>query len=637
MPQTFYIESDEEIISVISRLRRSPSDENFFVFPKRALVLQSIVNLRLFQREAEKIGKRIIIVTQDEAGETLVKRAGLQSERYTDDFSRQQTHVELAPSAPEIKKGTPITRVDQAPLKSKDIGSTDFYSAPGAVASEPKQLRIRNASPEKLTSLNSKRVEETAPLKRADTSSMPFHPMVNIPLPEVEASAPLPSGKTFLSQGNEVQETRETAQSGREARLKSFFANKGVAPAAATTMPLPKAPTPVAAKSAPVVSKKVHGIFLLLGGISLLSLGGVIFFLFLSQAEVQVTPYKTTQSVDLQFEGRSDISNGEGNTLSVRLAEKDQSVALSLEATGTSTGTAQKARGTVVIANRFNTEVQTLIATTRIESPEGKVFRLAEGVTVPGMTSGQPGIVEVAVIADQTGSEYNIGSTTFTIPGFKGSPKYEKFSAQSSKPMMGGGSGTGSDVTVISKGDLDKAEMTAREQAKDEYIQAVEGELLPGERILKESLDIVPVSGSSLPLAGTAATSFEYKNTYKIRGFVFSEEAIKQKITSQGEETVSGILFRPTSVLLTYGEAVPDYDGKTVRLKTHASVVSESVIDRERLMTEILGKDEAGINVLLKSFPEVKRIKIVFKPQWFVSAIPSSKSRVTVLVEPGEE
>ncbi len=97
MPQTFYIENDEEIISVIGRLRRSSSEENYFVFPKRALVLQSIVNLRLFQREAEKLGKRIVIVTQDEAGMLLAEKAGLTAERYTDDFSRAAEHIELTP------------------------------------------------------------------------------------------------------------------------------------------------------------------------------------------------------------------------------------------------------------------------------------------------------------------------------------------------------------------------------------------------------------------------------------------------------------------------------------------------------------------------------------------------------------
>jgi len=86
-----------------------------------------------------------------------------------------------------------------------------------------------------------------------------------------------------------------------------------------------------------------------------------------------------------------------------------------------------------------------------------------------------------------------------------------------------------------------------------------------------------------------------------VRGFVFSEEIIKQKIAREGEEKIGGILFRPTSIALTYGEAVPDYDQKIVRLKTHATVTSESVVDRDTLLDKILGKDESDINTFRKS------------------------------------
>lgn len=55
MRETHYIDIDEEIISAVGRLRRSSQLENIFIFPKRALILQSIVNLRLLEREAKKI------------------------------------------------------------------------------------------------------------------------------------------------------------------------------------------------------------------------------------------------------------------------------------------------------------------------------------------------------------------------------------------------------------------------------------------------------------------------------------------------------------------------------------------------------------------------------------------------------
>src|SRR3990172_13434699 len=96
MPQTFYIETDEDIISVIGRLRKSPAEENIFVFPKHALVLQSIINLRLFQREAQKLGKKITIVSQDEVGKMLAEKSGILTRNYSEDFFRRDSHLELA-------------------------------------------------------------------------------------------------------------------------------------------------------------------------------------------------------------------------------------------------------------------------------------------------------------------------------------------------------------------------------------------------------------------------------------------------------------------------------------------------------------------------------------------------------------
>jgi hypothetical protein len=66
-------------------------------------------------------------------------------------------------------------------------------------------------------------------------------------------------------------------------------------------------------------------------------------------------------------------------------------------------------------------------------------------------------------------------------------------------------------------------------------------------------------------------------------------------------------------------------------------VISESVINRENFQKQILGKDEQGIDQVLTTFPEIKKIEIAFKPQWFTRTVPDAESRVTVLVEPGEE
>jgi len=72
-----------------------------------------------------------------------------------------------------------------------------------------------------------------------------------------------------------------------------------------------------------------------------------------------------------------------------------------------------KASGSIVIFNDFDENEQRLIESTRFQTPGGLVYRVQEPVTVPGQsTNGDgeviPGSIEVRVVADEPGSEYNI-------------------------------------------------------------------------------------------------------------------------------------------------------------------------------------------------------------------------------------
>ena len=84
-----------------------------------------------------------------------------------------------------------------------------------------------------------------------------------------------------------------------------------------------------------------------------------------------------------------------------------------------------KASGYIEIYNAYGAASQKLVAQTRFETKEGKIFRIQNSIIVPGakMISGSltPSSIRAKVVADSAGEEYNIGSSYFTIPGFKGS------------------------------------------------------------------------------------------------------------------------------------------------------------------------------------------------------------------------
>lgn len=75
---------------------------------------------------------------------------------------------------------------------------------------------------------------------------------------------------------------------------------------------------------------------------------------------------------------------------------------------------------------------QTLIATTRLQAPDGAIFRLRNQVVVPAN-----GSVEADVYADAVGAAGNIGSTTFVIPGLSDDAR-RFFTAQTVADFTGG-------------------------------------------------------------------------------------------------------------------------------------------------------------------------------------------------------
>src|SRR6267154_590890 len=72
-----YLEADEDITSAIDKLTKSSGTSVQIVVPKRSTMLQSIINLKLLKKAAEKGGKELVLVTNDRIASDLAGRVGL--------------------------------------------------------------------------------------------------------------------------------------------------------------------------------------------------------------------------------------------------------------------------------------------------------------------------------------------------------------------------------------------------------------------------------------------------------------------------------------------------------------------------------------------------------------------------------
>lgn len=72
-----YLEIDDEVTSVFDRMKQLKMNDVYLVVPKQAILLQSLVNLKILKSHAERAGKNIALVTNDSNGIHLAQQVGL--------------------------------------------------------------------------------------------------------------------------------------------------------------------------------------------------------------------------------------------------------------------------------------------------------------------------------------------------------------------------------------------------------------------------------------------------------------------------------------------------------------------------------------------------------------------------------
>lgn len=72
-----YIEIDDEVTTIFDRIRDLKQKNIYLVIPKRAIIFQSVVNLKILRRKSDDIGKTLSIITSDPNGSHLAGLVGL--------------------------------------------------------------------------------------------------------------------------------------------------------------------------------------------------------------------------------------------------------------------------------------------------------------------------------------------------------------------------------------------------------------------------------------------------------------------------------------------------------------------------------------------------------------------------------
>src|SRR4030042_867383 len=368
-----------------------------------------------------------------------------------------------------------------------------------------------------------------------------------------------------------------------------------------------------------------------------LVLAGASCFFYLSKASVEIWPKTDTLSLKTKLTIDKEVKEADftNKIIPGQIFEREKGITENFPASGKILKET-KAEGMIKIYNEYSVSPQVLVATTRFVSAEGKIFRTPTKITVPGghYEKGKliAGEVETKVIADQVGPEYNIGPTTFSIPGFAGSDKYTKIYAKSFQAMTGGFS---QETYQVTKEDLENAKNILTKKVKEEceaaFRTVVQTEKVSaGFSFFYDAVQTEIVETFSLAGAGDNVSNFNYQAKAKSSTLLFREEDfgnfIKDLLDNQVPE---GKQFYEPSLKT-------DKDPETINLKSGKIILSLDVsvktfpaINIPELKKNLQGKSLLESKIFLEEQSGVDKAEVELWPFW-VKKVPQNIDKINL-------
>lgn len=290
-----------------------------------------------------------------------------------------------------------------------------------------------------------------------------------------------------------------------------------------------------------------------------------------------------------------------------------------------------KSFGNITIYNNYSDAPQKLVKNTRFESLGGKIFRISDSVTVPGKTSSGPGAVTVSVTADANGPEYNIKSGRFTIPGFKGSPRYTGFYGESKSAMKGGENGK---TNSFSRDEIDNTDM----QLRSEIRELIKKDL---SSIYKKNFSpiydpsLISYTNNQEELLKTKDnkyTVFAVGKIILLKDDFLAKELAKKYLTKYSDQDVTLKDLSKLKLELATSTLTEGVEKISIKVTGTTSIVMN--INQDALKNELVNKNnnQTDFNAVLSKFTEINQAVPKISPFWS-KTFPKNINKIDIIIK----
>lgn len=574
---TIYIDVDDEITTIIDKVQASPSRIVALVLPKRAAVVQSVVNMKLLKRTADNAKKNVVLITSESGLLPLAGAVGM----------HVASSLQSKPMVPPAPAGA-IPSPEDGDLDPTDFDTDAEAGTPVGELAPPTAFK---PSDDEL---------ETIQLEDDDTSD--------------ESAA----GRGAAAAGTGAAATG--AASGAN------LANANLGGGGASK--------PKKNKGLKVPDFNRFRLLLVFGVLALVCLGtlGYVAAVVLPKATVTLktdsSDVQTNETVTLDpAQPELDV---DAKVLPAKIASKQQTSTQQVTASGQkNNGT--KATGSVTMtAGTCTSSVPEDVPAGTGVSASGLTYITDTNTTFVPTIANKKCVYTASrstgITAQKAGANYNITASSFTVAG-------RSDVAASANDSPSGGSDN--IVKVVAQSDIDSAKqkLTASDSSSVKstlqtdlsgsgYVP-VPSSLRSGDPSVTSSAQVGEQADTVTVTGATTFTMYGYKQD-DLKNLILANvkdkiNPSKQKILSDGTDKA------------TFDIASPASSGP---LQTNLSVVTLAGPDikQDALKATIAGKKTNDVKSAATATPGVTDVKVAYSPFW-VSTVPKNTSKITIVIE----
>ncbi len=579
---TIYIDTDDEITSIIDKVHSSKQQIVALVLPKRATMLQSSVNMKLLKRAADTSKKNLVLVTSEAGLLSLAGAVGL--------------HVAKTPqSKPEIPTSAAAakTEIDEALEADEQLDDQDFDA----------------------TSVANKPVGELSGLGAAAVGAARVKPeLAPMPIPR-SGSVPEKSLAHLAADIELADETIELDDADDE------------------VVPLEPAGKKLKGKKLKVPNFEKFRLRLILGGLLIIALivGWILANIILPKAVITVTTNASIVNANVPLTLDAGAKTLDPAKLTVpAVVQQDPKTATQQVATSGQQNNGAKASGSVTMtAGICGPTVPADVPAGTGLTTSGLTYITQQNTSfVPVVSHSKCTFAsssQTTIISQAGGANYNVGPSTFNVVG------RSDVSASSGAAMTGG---TDSIIHIVTQTDIDSAKQKLSavdtSSVKTDLQNALQA---AGLYAFPQTFNAAPAAITTSANVGdqTDNVTITQAITYVMFGAKQADlqTLIAANVNKQIDTSKQAILDDGFSKAAF---SVVTQTASTAQITLQTSATAGPHLDIASLKKQIVGKKAGDVSSIIKANPGVTGVDVHFSPFW-VGSTPSKLSKITITIE----